>query len=158
METYEKGLPQGRRAALLDRMLEQEGGIDERLYAPDAVSHKAWSVAATPKWIGGDQRDGVAERDGAFDPSKLFSDVRFSVEDSFESDDRVALRWRMRAVQSTDCVCGCGLMEAKGHPVEFSGINIYRFANDKIVESWGEVDTPGLAARSCRDVLALGRT
>jgi predicted ester cyclase len=157
MRSYEKGLPHGSRAAVLGRMLEQEGGISKTLYAPDAVSHKAWSVAATPERIRGDQRDAVDERVGAFNLAKLFSDVRVSVEDAFEGDDRVALRWRMRGIHSGDFACACGAVEATGRPVEFSGINIYRFCEDRIVESWGEVDSAGLEAQSCRDALALGK-
>ena len=157
MHNYEKGLKRGSRAPILGRMLEQEGGINKALYGPKAVSHKSWSVAATPERIRGEQRDAVDERAGRFDLAKLFSDVKVSVEDAFESEDRVALRWRMRGIHSGDFRCACGAVEATGRPVEFSGINIYRFSKDKIVESWGELDSAGLEAQSCREALALGK-
>jgi predicted ester cyclase len=157
MSANEERLERGTRAAVLSRMLEQNGGVNERLYARDAISHKAWSVAATPERIRGKERDAVEERAGSFDLSKLFSDVKVSVEDAFENDDKVALRWRMRGIHSGDFACACGAVEATGRPVEFSGINIYRFEDDRIVESWGEVDSAGLEAQSCREALTLGK-
>lgn len=147
----------GKRAALLKRMFEKEGGINEKLYAPNAVAHKSWSVAATPDRLRGTDRDAVKERDGRFDLSHLFSDVKVTIEDAFESGEKVAVRWRMKGIHSGDFACACGIVEATGRPVEFSGINIYRFSRNRIVESWGEVDQAGLETKSCREALALGK-
>ena len=147
----------GKRAALLTRMFEKEGGINEKLYAPNAVAHKSWSVAATPSRLRGKEPDSVKERDGQFDLAKLFTDVKVSIEDAFESGDKVAVRWRMKGIHSGDFACACGVVQATGRPVEFSGINIYRFSRNRIVESWGEVDQAGLETRSCREALALGK-
>lgn len=153
MSEFDEGLEKGSRAALLSRMIE-EGGISERLYAKDAVTHKAWSVAARPD-AKGEPPEALSERDGAFDLSRLFSDIKVSVEDAFECDNRVVLRWRMRGVPAAEVSFPWAPDEATGRPAEFSGINIYRFERNRIVESWGEVDLAALESSSCREALTL---
>jgi predicted ester cyclase len=69
-----------------------------------------------------------------------FSAVTRTVEDLWGSGDKVVLRVTTNATQSGDF----NGIPATGRRVQFSGIVIYRFADEKIAESWGELDFAGL--------------
>lgn len=80
----------------------------------------------------------------------MFSKYRFTVEDMIESGDKVVVRWRLRGTWAKPFLN----IDATNKPVDFTGITIYRFEGDKIVESDGEFDLAGLSAQA----LAAGVT
>jgi predicted ester cyclase len=63
---------------------------------------------------------------------KLFSDLRFQVEEQVTESDRVASRWTLHGTH-------------RGRPVQLRGIVISRFEDGKIVEDWAASDTMELA-------------
>ena len=88
-----------------------------------------------------------------------FHDRQDILEDLIAEGDRVAARWTWRATHSQDFVGPTvGRIPATGKPVTMSGINIYRIADGRIVESWevsdrldfiqqlGVIPAPGQAA------------
>jgi steroid delta-isomerase-like uncharacterized protein len=81
-----------------------------------------------------EQLEGLKEEEGGL------SDVSYPIQDIFAKGDRVAKRWTGRAVHTGDSE---GL-PATGKKVEWSGIEIYRIENGKIVESWEIADVLGL--------------
>ena len=117
------------RVSLIRRMLEANEQTD--LYSPNYVSRKPWDLAVKRQ-----QRDGAAAEKAFFNPSKAFKEMKISVEDAIEQGDKVVVRWRLRGIWTG----GIGGLRATGKPINVTGINIYRFVADKIVEEEGEVD------------------
>lgn len=75
---------------------------------------------------------------------QMFSNVRITVEDIIESRGKVTVRWRLHGTWAKPFLD----VKALDKPVEFTGISIYRFDGDKIVESDGEFDMAGLSAQA----------
>jgi steroid delta-isomerase-like uncharacterized protein len=71
---------------------------------------------------------------------EAFPDLRLKTEESIAEGDRVAQRWSFRGTQRGEF----GGVAATGRQVMTSGVNLFRFAGDKIVELWGEVDQLGM--------------
>lgn len=69
-----------------------------------------------------------------------FADWRFDVDELIESGDRVAVRWTARGRHENTYV-GEG---PTNREVVLSGISIYGFRGDRIVEAWSSPDTLGL--------------
>lgn len=111
------------RVALVRRLFEENRKV-EPIYSSHAVIRMPW--AADP-----------ATR--AFEAA--FPDYEVQVLDAFESADKVTVRWRVRARHSGEF----DGIKPSNAVVDFTGINIYRFVGDKVVESWGQVDAAALA-------------
>ena len=62
-----------------------------------------------------------------------FPDFHISVDDDFAVEDKVVLRWTIR-----------GTHAPTGNPVEYTGIDIIRFVDGRIVELWNQGDYVGL--------------
>lgn len=125
----------GGRIAHLRKALEDEGRIGE-LYSRNVVSHKATAALA---------KGGRLEDVGAL-IKQAFPDMQITVDDAVESGDKVTVRWTMRGTHSG----AFRDVKPTGRPVEVTGVYVYRFVGDKIVETWGEFDAPMLA-RQCGD-------
>lgn len=69
-----------------------------------------------------------------------FPDVQFTAEDMIAQSDRVVVRFSIRGTHKGEYAG----IPATGRQVHWSGINIGRFENGKIVELWGESDQLGL--------------
>jgi len=125
------------RVAAIRRMLENNEKSD--IYSPNFVSRKPWDLAAkrTAKTAA------VAEKT-FFDPSRSFTDMKISVEDAIEQNDKVVIRWRLRGTWTG----GFGRIKATGKPINVTGVNIYRFVADKIVEETGEMDWASFAQQA----------
>ncbi|MDZ7731436.1 MAG: ester cyclase [Natrialbaceae archaeon] len=70
----------------------------------------------------------------------IFPDMAFTIEDMIAADDRVALRWTMTGTHE-------GPMEGiepTGTHVEMHGIEINRFENGQLIETWTQSDELGL--------------
>lgn len=59
---------------------------------------------------------------------RLFSDLRFVVDEQVAEGDRVASRWTLHGTN-------------RGRAVQLSGITISRLENGRIVEDWGSTDS-----------------
>ncbi len=71
---------------------------------------------------------------------QAFPDVHFKAEDIIAENDCVAVRFSIVGTHKGEFQG----IEPTGRQVRWSGINIARFANGKIVELWGEADMLGL--------------
>jgi steroid delta-isomerase-like uncharacterized protein len=69
-----------------------------------------------------------------------FPDLRLTIDDVFESDDEVAVRWTARGTHRGDLM---GLAPT-GVQTTTTGITIDRYEDGKLVESWTNWDTLGL--------------
>jgi steroid delta-isomerase-like uncharacterized protein len=106
------------------------GALDEVL-APHAVDDNP-----TPGQASG--RDGIKRAFGEF--RLAFPDLRLTVEDMIAEGDKVVCRIRTDATHR-------GAFQGvppTGKRVTQTGIDILRFAGDRLVERWGEFDTLGL--------------
>jgi steroid delta-isomerase-like uncharacterized protein len=65
-----------------------------------------------------------------------FPDQRIIIEDEIAEDDKVVLRWTMRATHKGELLG----IPATGKQVTESGMTIYRLANAKIGELWFQSD------------------
>jgi hypothetical protein len=146
MATSASNAKEGERAALLRRMLEQDGVIADELYAPDAVNHQPWDLAAQNLGSEGDDEPGED-----LDFTSMFTDRTITIEDAVEDGDDVVVRWRLRGIHTRE-IWG---IKPTNAPVNATGQTTYRFADGKIVESWGAVDCTGLGDICSQVVLAL---
>src|SRR3954469_4218652 len=106
----------GKDLAVLDEILD-----------PSAIHHGA----AFPDAAGVE-----AMKEALAGPFASFPDITLTVDDTFADGDLVVVRW-----SGTGTNDGPWLgMEPTGKTAHFTGINIYRFACGKIVESWSEMD------------------
>ncbi|MGA7733634.1 MAG: ester cyclase [Chloroflexia bacterium] len=136
------------RVSRIRRRIEEGGELD--LFSPNYVSHEPWHLAArrlkkSPAGKPTIERENVMLR-----PDSVFSDFRLRVEDAVEQGEEVVVRWRMRGKWSKPFL---GL-KPSNKVVDITGINIYRFIGDKVVESTGEFDLGSIAAQA----LAAGAT
>jgi predicted ester cyclase len=72
-----------------------------------------------------------------------FPGMRHSIDDLLAENDRVVLRVTARGTHEGEFQ---GIAPTHRH-VEFTGIVIYRIADDRIAESWGELDFLRLMGR-----------
>jgi steroid delta-isomerase-like uncharacterized protein len=126
-----------RNKAMVRRAIEQVwnradyDSLDE-LVASDIVIH-----STTP----GDDihgPEGIRQFYGAL--RAAFPDLHFTVEDQVAAGDRVVTRWTASATHS-------GAFQGlppTGRQIRLAGIDIDRFANDKVVECWPVMDELGL--------------
>jgi predicted ester cyclase len=112
------------------RRLIEEGADDPDLFAPNFVNRAPWDLAT--------QRHSN-DTSAAFHVDQVFSNIQMYVEDAFEDDDRVVVRWRLRGTWSGPLPFAPGIPPS-GRPVEFTGTYFYRFVDEKIVEKDGEFD------------------
>ena len=68
-----------------------------------------------------------------------FSGVEVIIHELLEDGDRVIKRWTARSKHTGEFMG----IPASGNEVEFTGINIYRIADGKIIEAWCNSDTLG---------------
>jgi steroid delta-isomerase-like uncharacterized protein len=69
-----------------------------------------------------------------------FPDLQFEVDILLGEDDFVAARWTASGTHTGRW----GDVEPTGRKASFSGVNIFRFANGKVVEIWNHRDDLGL--------------
>lgn len=69
-----------------------------------------------------------------------FPDVRLTVEDLIADGDKVVERWTIRGTHRGDFMG----MPATNKQVTVSGIDIYRYAGGRRVETWSQYDSLGM--------------
>jgi predicted ester cyclase len=69
-----------------------------------------------------------------------FSNLRAEIEDSVESGDRVACRFRISGTHSGPLMG----IPATGKPVSFLATGIFRVADGKLAENWVNIDALGM--------------
>ena len=110
----------------------REAGLIDEVYASDYVGHDPERPG--PRRIE-DLKQALSTLLG-----EVFPDARFLTESLTAEDDMVVWHWTFHATHLGD------LMGAPptGKTVSFSGVNIFRMANCKIVEDWVYRDTVGM--------------
>lgn len=73
---------------------------------------------------------------------KSCPDCRFVVDFMVAEGDKVAARWTIRGTH------------VSGKPIDFVGVNIFRFANGKVVEVWNHRDDLAFALQTGRVTMA----
>jgi steroid delta-isomerase-like uncharacterized protein len=127
-----------RRKALVRRFYEEawnrgELAVIDELFSPDYVRHdlRPGTPAAGPA--------GMKDIATAF--RAAFPDVRFAVDLLVGGESHVVARWTATGTH----LAPWGDEQATGKWVTFSGVNIYRFDGDHVVELWNHRDDLGLA-------------
>jgi steroid delta-isomerase-like uncharacterized protein len=111
-----------------------KGNVDFafEVFAENYIRHDLRSTEALPGPEG--QRKIAAEFRAAF------PDLRWDVDLILAEGDLVAGHWTARGTNTGPW----GGAEPTGKKAEFSGVNIFRFANGKVVEIWNHRDDLGL--------------
>jgi steroid delta-isomerase-like uncharacterized protein len=102
------------------------------VFAEDYIRHDLRPTQALPGPEG--------QRKIAADFRAAFPDLEFSVDLILAEGDLVAGRWTARGTNTGPW----GSVEPTGKRAEFSAVNIFRFANGKVVEIWNHRDDLGL--------------
>jgi predicted ester cyclase len=104
--------------------------IDEIL-APNYVEH-------TPAPGFAPTREGFKETAVAL--KKAFPDLRYTIEDSLESGDRIVHRLTAKGTMRGDFMG----VRATGKPATWTEIHIGRVANGRLTDHWGVIDQLGM--------------
>ena len=116
-----------------DEFLNQGKGVGgEDLFAPTYLSHFPGSTGPLDK----PEHDHLTLRLFA-----AFPDGRFTVEDTIAEGDRVVSRYTFRGTHQGPFR---GLSPT-GKPLTFTGNEIHRIVDGRIVEQWSEFDSSGVA-------------
>ena len=111
---------------------QQKAGVFGEILWPNAVHHPG----VFPDALGA---EAIAKSLGAL--AAAFPDIRYTVDDVLADDDRVLVRWSGKGTHTGTAFLG---VETSGKPVEWNGMNVFRFQCGRIIESWSE--TNGLSA------------
>jgi steroid delta-isomerase-like uncharacterized protein len=71
---------------------------------------------------------------------KVFPDAQYSINDLVAENDLVVWHWTFRATHQGELMG----IPPTGKSITFSGVNIFRMANGKVVEDWVYRDTVGM--------------
>ena len=123
--------------ALVRRFYEElwnrgEERIADELFATDYVRHDLRPGNAPP---GAEGQKTIARQFRA-----AFPDVRLEVDVVLADEQYVAARWTIRGTHRGVW----GDIAPTGRRAEFCGVNIFRFAGDRVVELWNHRDDLGL--------------
>ena len=112
------------------------------VFAMDYVRHDLRPSQALPGPAG---QAKIAE-----DFRRAFPDLRWEVDLVLGEGDFVAARWTATGTHTGPW----GSLEPTGKQATFSGVNIFRFANGKVVELWNHRDDLGLMTQVGAPVFA----
>lgn len=134
-------MTQGAALTVLQRMLEEgfatgDTAAVDRLCSPDLVEHQFGLSGA-----GSEAIDRVKR--AIRDLHRSIPDLRFTIEDSAESGDRVWIRAVGRGTAT-----GPFFGPPSGRPVEITVIDVARVVDGRIVEHWGVPDRFALLAQT----------
>jgi predicted ester cyclase len=106
-------------------------GLIDEIYAPNYVEHTAQpGVAPT--------REGFKQF--AIGLKKAFPDLRYTIDDSLESGDKIVHRLTARGTMKGDFMG----MRATNKAATWTEIHIGRVVNGRLTEHWGLVDQLGM--------------
>lgn len=71
----------------------------------------------------------------------IFPDMAVTIEDKLAADEKIALRWTMTGTHEGEPMFG---VEPTGQEVELTAIEINRFEEGKLIETWTQTDQLGL--------------
>lgn len=110
------------------------GNLDRvaELFAPNYAPHDP----SNPSRRGG--VEGAREFIAMFHAG--LSDIRYSIAGLTAEDDRVVYRWTLQGIH-TGVLMG---IPPSGRVIRVMGMDMFRLANGKIVESWASADTLGM--------------
>ena len=106
-------------------------GLIDELVSPDYVEH--YVQPGVPPTREGFKQVAMALKDA-------FPDLRYTVEDTIESGDKIVLRSSASGTMTGEF----GGMPATGKRATWTEIHIGRVANGRLVEHWGLVDELGM--------------
>lgn len=134
-------------AALIRRFYEQVwnlGNVDvaAEVFAEDYVRHDTRPTQAAPGPAG---QAAIAR-----DFRAAFPDLQMRVDLIVAERDLVAARWTTEGTNTG----AWGGREPTGKHAVFSGVNIFRFADDKVVELWNHRDDLGLMQQLGAEIFA----
>ena len=111
-----------------------QGDVDvlDEIVAEDVLGHDATS--AEPK------RGRASVKQVAILFRTAFPDAQYPLADLIAEDDRVVARWGLQGIHQAEFMGVAPTQRA----VNVNGIIIYRLAQGKIIEYWGNFDTLGL--------------
>ena len=111
-----------------------KGNVDFafEIFAEDYIRHDLRPTEALP--------GPEVQRKIAADFRAAFPDLEWNVDLILAEGDLVAGRWTARGTNTGPW----GSVEPTGKTAQFSGVNIFRFANGKVVEIWNNCDDLGL--------------
>jgi predicted ester cyclase len=104
--------------------------IDE-IYAPDFINHRPHRGFQAGV-------EGLKLRITLL--RKSFSNLRYDLEDLIAEGDKVVSRWKAHGTHTGEFMG----IQPTGREVTFTGIDIVRITNGKVVEGWRESDQLGL--------------
>lgn len=133
-------------------MTAQEKNIEtiRRLFAAISEGHQAEATAsiATPTFIRHDLTGAVPGVEGQQGATRLIDrlkagipDLRLEIEDIFASGDKVAVRFVVSGTHTGEFLGHA----SSGKQLRISNINIYRFEDGKVAETWQLADGLGLS-------------
>lgn len=133
--------------ALVLRFYEQvwnEGNVEvaDEVFAPDYVRHDLRPTQARPG------PEGQREIATAF--RAAFPDLRMRVDLILGEGDLVAARWTTEGTNTGSW----GGRPATGARATFSGVNVFRFADGKVVELWNHRDDLGIMQQLGSEIFA----
>ena len=112
------------------------------VFADDYVRHDLRPSQAIP---GPEGQSKIAQ-----DFRRAFPDLRFDVDLLLGEGDLVAARWTATGTHTGSW----GALAPTGKRASFSGVNVFRFANGKVVEIWNHRDDLGLMTQLGAPVFA----
>jgi len=123
-----------------------KGNVDFafEVFAEDYVCHDLRPTKALPGPEG--------QRKIATDFRAAFPDLEWTVDLILAEGDLVAGRWTARGTNTGPW----GGVEPTGKTAQFSGVNIFQFANGKVVEIWNHRDDLGLREQLGAPIVAGG--
>jgi steroid delta-isomerase-like uncharacterized protein len=123
--------------AAMRRLIEEgwvkgNGDVFDEMIAPDYVGHRAGS----PQDIRGPE--GTKEFVAVYQIA--FPDVSVSIEHQIAEGDMVLTHWRLKGT-NTSPMMGA---PATGKTIDVTGMDLVRFENGQMKESWGQFDFAGM--------------
>jgi steroid delta-isomerase-like uncharacterized protein len=110
----------------------RNAALIEEIYSAEYVGHDPERPA--PRSIE-DLRQGMVGLLG-----KVFPDAQYSIEGLVAENDLVVWHWTFRATHQAELMG----IPPTGKSIQFSGVNIFRMANGKVIEDWVYRDTVGM--------------
>jgi steroid delta-isomerase-like uncharacterized protein len=120
---------------IAERMVEQvwnQGEVEaaDEVFAADFMHH----APEEP------DLDGPAYKEWVAMNRTAFPDFRLVVDDLIVAEDRGAMRWTVTGTHTGDLVAPTGTVPPTGRPIAYSGVTLFRMAEDGLAELWHYAD------------------